>query len=102
MLKITKMIVNTRNRSRLEPRYIHCKRCNKQIPQNKTKMCNKCRNETVQNAREGYNNNKGEDEAIVLQEQLGEMIIHNNNINKKNTELKNQGFIDSKKHEDYI
>jgi len=65
-------------------------------------MCNKCRNETIWNAREGYNNNEGEDEALVIQEQLGETIIHNNNINKRNTELKNQGFINSKKHEDCI
>ena len=37
MLKIAKMIINARNRSRIEPRYIHCKRCNKQIPQTKQK-----------------------------------------------------------------
>ena len=65
-------------------------------------MSNKCRNEAVWNAREGYNNNKGEDEALAIREQLGETIIHNNNIKKRNTELKNQGFIDSKKHKDCV
>ena len=31
-------------------------------------MYNKCKNETVWHAREGYNNNEGEDEVLVLQE----------------------------------
>ena len=91
-MKITKIIVNTRNRSRLEPRYIHCKRCNQQIPRNKRKIYNKYRNEIVWHAREGYNNNEGEDEALVLREQLGGTMKYNKNINKRNTKLKKSRF----------
>ena len=98
----SQMVINVRNRNRIVLRYIHCKRCNQQILLNKSKKCNKCNNEIVWNTRENYNNNEGDDEALVLREQLGGTIKYNTTINKRNIELKNQGFIDSKKHEDCV
>ena len=87
--KIEKMIVNTMNNPRRTPRYINCKRCNQQIPRNKSKQCNKCKNETISNLRVTYNNNEGDDEDLIIREQLGDTIRYNTNINKQNIELKN-------------
>ena len=83
-------------------KYIECRICKKQIPKNKINKCNICRNQSITRAREGINNNEGENEIQVLREQLGETLQYNNNINKRNYDLKNQGFIDSIKYEDYM
>ena len=65
-------------------------------------MCNKCINETISNARINNNNNDGDDEISRLREQLGGTMKYNTKINKTNIALKNQGYIDSKKHEDCV
>ena len=49
-------------------KYIECRICKKQIPKNKINKCNICRNQSITRAREGINNNKGENEIQVLRE----------------------------------
>ena len=68
MKKIEKMIVNIKNSPRRTPRYINCKRCNQQIPRNKSKQYNKCKNEIISNVRVNYNNNEGDDEELIIRE----------------------------------
>jgi len=57
--------------------------------------CKQCINERIENMRQGYNNNEGENETEILREQLGGTIRYNTQINKRNRDLKNIGFIDS-------
>ena len=47
--------------------------------------------------------NKGDDEIIWLRQQIESIKnIRLEGINKRNSELKNQGYVDSKKHKDCI
>ena len=62
--------------------------------------CKQCINETIGNRRQGYNNNKGKNKTEILHKQLGGTIRYNTQINKRNRDLKNQGFIDSQKYND--
>jgi len=95
------MIINNQGR-RSRRYYIRCKKCNKQISRNRMKLCRKCQDERINREREGYNNNDGEGEIQVLQEQLGGTIRYNTEINKRNKDIINQGYIDTKKHEDCV
>ena len=78
-------------------RYVRCKECNEQMPQNRTGICSKCNNNSISNSREGYNQNEGDNETQVLREQLGGTMRYGKEINKRNNELKNQGYLDNKK-----
>ena len=72
------------------------------MPRNKNKLCNRCNNVIVRNVRRNYNNDEGNDEEMIFREQLGETMKYNTTINKRIEGIKNQGFVDSKKHEDCI
>ena len=95
-----KMTINTNQRDRTYQRFGYCRRCNKQIPRNKKMKCKQCINEIIGNMRQGYNNNDGDNKIEVLREQLGGKIRYNNQIKKRNRDLKNKGFIDSQKQDD--
>ena len=53
------------------------------MPRNKNKLCNRCNNVIVRNVRRNYNNNEGNDEEIILREQLGGTMKYNTTINKR-------------------
>ena len=72
------------------------------MPRNKNKLCNRCNNVIVRNVRRNYNNDEGNDEEMIFREQLGGTMKYNTTINKRIEGIKNQGFVDSKKYEDYV
>ena len=90
------------SRNKRKERYIKCRICNKQIQYNKLKKCKKCRQKERKDNTIEMTNNEEEKELQILKEQLGETIRYDRNINKINKELKNQGYIESQKHENSI
>ena len=58
------------------------------MPRNKNKLCNRCNNVIVRNVRRNYNNNEGNDEEIILREQLGGTMKYNTMINKRIERIK--------------
>jgi len=60
------------------------------------KLCRKYQDKRINREREGYNNNDGEGEIQVLWEQLGGTIRYNTEINKRNKDIINQGYVDTK------
>jgi len=83
-------------------KYIECRICKKQILKNRKRKCTKCRDLTISSISRGRNNEDGNDEIEILREQLGQTLRYNNDINRKNDDLKNQGYIDSKKDKDSV
>ena len=90
------------SRNKRKERYIKCRICNKQIQYNKLKKCKKCRQKERNDNTIEMTNNEEEKELQIMKEQLGETIRYDRNINKINKELKNQGYIESQKHENSI
>jgi len=89
--------------NRRTKKYIQCKRCNSQMPRNRTQICNKYKNEQIGNRTEGRNLEDGYNQYNILQEQVRSInTLPQIRINDINYDMKNQGFIDSIKHEDCV
>ena len=90
-----KMIVNRRDNHYKKIKYIECKICHKQIKINIKKKCKGCINKILTEiVEDDYNYNSG-NEIQVQREQVDESVNYVTDINKRNKELKNQGYIES-------
>ena len=90
------------NRNKLKP-YIYCRVCNRQISRNQRNKCNRCHNKVIGQQSIGLNFNDGEDELHNLRQQIGTIEnLWQEGINRRNQSINNQGYIDSKKHQDCI
>ena len=66
-------------------KYIQCKRCEVTIPRNRSKICNKCRNQEIGNRTEDRNLEDGCDQYNILREQVGSInTIPRKRINEIN------------------
>ena len=102
MWTINKMIEVRQRRSKHNIKYIECRIYKEQILKNRKRKCTRCRDQTISSICRGQNNEDGNDEIEILREQLGQTLQYNNEINRKNYDLKNQGYIDSKKDKDCV
>ena len=62
------MIIISERRIRTKQKYIRYRECNRQMPCNRVRRCNKCNEEWFSNAREGYNNNDEDNEMQRIRE----------------------------------
>ena len=77
--------------------YIKCDTCNIQIPNKRKRRCNKCENNLINERRIDRNNNDGDDELERLRNYVQIITTtYNTGINKRNNQMHNQGYIDSK------
>jgi len=86
---------NTKRKNILK--YVDCRKCAKKIPNNRTKQCNRYSNQTITRNNEGRNNNESSQEIQIIREQVGNTLKYNKQINKRNYDLINQGYIESTK-----
>jgi len=85
-------------KSRVMPPYIQCRQCQKQTPRAKDKICQRCRNQRIDNFSIGSNNNEGQ---IDIEKLKLESII-NDGVNIPNKALRNQGFINTVKNKEHL
>ena len=84
-------------------KYIECERCKRQIPWKRTRRCNRCRNLIIEEYRNNRNQNEGDNEIEILRQEVGLInTLPANDINKRNNQIKHQGYIDSTKQQECI